>query len=64
MKSMKLRVSGDVPRPLLGGMPDSDDGARSYKSGSYRPSPLDSCRLSNVERCRQQTRRGDHDATL
>jgi hypothetical protein len=26
MKSMKLSVSGDVPRPLVGGMPDSDNG--------------------------------------
>src|SRR5215204_7055004 len=31
---------------------------------SYRPSALGYCRLSNVERCRQQTRRGDHDATV
>jgi hypothetical protein len=48
MKFIKRGVSGGVPPPLVGVRPTATTGARLYKSGSYRPSPLDFCRLSNV----------------
>ena len=32
------------------GTPDNEDGATSYKSGSYWPSALDLCRLMSAER--------------
>jgi hypothetical protein len=57
IKFMKHGVSGGgMPPPLVGVGPTARMGATSYKS--YRPSAFGFFRLSNFERCRQQTRRG------
>jgi hypothetical protein len=57
IKFMKHGVSGwGMPPPLVGVGPTARTEATSYKSN--RPSAFGFCGLSNVERCRQQTKRG------